>query len=118
MSVLDKEAINEYQRIATSTAVYPEKGTGSALALAYVGLGLGESGEVQGKIKKVLRDDNGVVSDEKREAIAAEAGDILWYIANLAEELGTTIGELMEHNIHKLLDRKARGVISGSGDNR
>lgn len=118
MTLLDVKAINEYQQIAVTTAVYPEKGTGSVMALAYVGLGLGEAGEVQGKIKKILRDDSGVVSDEKREAVAAEAGDILWYIANLAEELGTTIGELMEQNLHKLLDRKQRGVIGGSGDNR
>lgn len=118
MTLLDIKAINEYQKIAVTTAVYPEKGTGSVMALAYVGLGLGEAGEVQGKIKKVLRDDNGVVSDEKKKEIGKELGDILWYAANLAEEMGTTLGDVMEGNLSKLLDRKARGVIAGSGDNR
>ena len=104
--------------MAHYTAAYPEKGTRSAMALAYVGLGLGEAGEVQGKIKKVLRDDGGVITDEKREAISAELGDVLWYLAGVATELGVTLDDIARDNIAKLLDRKSRGVIGGSGDNR
>ena len=107
-----------YQGSTAFTAQYPEVGTGSALALAYVGLGLGEAGEVQGKIKKILRDDNGFVNDEKRREIGKEIGDVLWYLARLADELDYELGDLAAQNLNKLADRLERGVISGSGDNR
>jgi NTP pyrophosphatase (non-canonical NTP hydrolase) len=109
---------DNYQRATGETAVYPESGTGSALALAYVGLGLGEAGEIQGKIKKVLRDDGGVLTGEKRSAIAAEVGDLLWYAAQVATELNLPLGFIAEQNLAKLASRKERGVLQGSGDNR
>lgn len=109
---------NEYQEKAIITAVYPEKGTGSKLALAYVGLGAGnEGGEVQGKIKKYLRGDFEL--DEKNcLAIIDEIGDTLWYLASVAEELGGSLDLAAERNIAKLYDRKVRGVLKGNGDNR
>lgn len=109
---------DDYQELTRSTAVYPEAGTGSFGALAYVGLGLGEAGEVQGKLKKVWRDDGGVVSEEKKGQILGELGDVLWYVARLADELGYNLNDIASANVHKLLDRKERGVIGGSGDNR
>ncbi|ASZ74918.1 MazG-like pyrophosphatase [Rhodococcus phage Trina] len=109
-------SLDEYQLKALKTAIYP--GSGEVLGLAYVGLGLGEAGEIQGKIKKILRDDNGVISDEKKEAIAAEAGDLLWYIALLAKELNYTLEEIAIVNLVKLDSRKERGVLGGSGDYR
>ena len=109
---------NAYQTQALSTAIYPEKGTGSALALAYVGLGLGEAGEVQGKLKKVIRDNGGVLTTETRTAIGKELGDLLWYVATTAAELGLDLGDVAQGNLDKLSDRKTRGVIGGSGDER
>lgn len=107
---------NAYQKESAATAIYP--GQGEVLGLAYVGLGLGESGEVQGKIKKVIRDDGGVVSDEKRAAIAKELGDMLWYVSQTASEIGVSLDEIAEGNLNKLADRKSRGVLGGSGDDR
>lgn len=107
-----------YQTLASRTAQYPDVGTGSALALAYVGLGLGEAGEVQGKIKKILRDDAGVLTQEKREAIAAELGDVLWYVARTASELGVSLEDVAQANLEKLASRAERGVLGGSGDDR
>lgn len=78
----------------------------------------GEAGEVAEKVGKVLRDDGGLFSDEKRKDIALELSDVLWYIAALADSLGYTLDEVGEMNIAKLADRKARGKIGGSGDNR
>lgn len=109
---------NEYQLATDRTANYPESRTGSALALAYVGLGLGECGEVQGKIKKILRDDGGIVTLEKAREIRKELGDVLWYVARASEELGYNLGDIAQENLDKLDDRKERGVIGGSGDNR
>lgn len=110
--------LDEYQRQAFTLAKYPEKGTGSLMAVAYCGLGLGEAGEVQGKIKKVMRDANGKITMEMRDAIIAEMGDCLWYISSLSTELGVTLDEVSRRNLEKLFDRANRGVIGGSGDKR
>jgi NTP pyrophosphatase (non-canonical NTP hydrolase) len=108
----------EYQAATKETAIYPEAGSGSALALAYVGLGLGEVGELQGKIKKVIRDSGGELSLERREAMIDELGDVLWYAARMADELQVDFGYVARRNLDKLNSRKDRGVLQGSGDNR
>lgn len=108
--------MNKYQDRAVGTAIYPGKGT--LLGLAYVGLGLGEAGEVQGKIKKVLRDDAGVLTDQARIAIAKELGDLLWYVATAAEEIQFDLEAIAEMNLNKLADRRERGTLQGSGDDR
>jgi NTP pyrophosphatase (non-canonical NTP hydrolase) len=106
---------NEYQEKARGTAIYPNLGNN----IYYPTLGLcGESGEVAEKIKKVMRDNNGIISEEKKEEIKKEIGDVLWYIASLCSELGFTMEEAAKANIEKLYSRKERGVIKGSGDNR
>ena len=110
--------MNDYQTMAARTAQYPHAGQGDIVALSYLGLGLGEAGEVQGKIKKILRDDNGEVRDEHRVAILKELGDLLWYVAMVAEELDVSLNRVAEHNLRKLDDRLQRGVIAGSGDDR
>lgn len=79
---------------------------------------VGESGEVAEKVKKVLRDQGGVVTDEARKNIALELSDVCWYMAVLADELGYSLSEIFEMNEEKLTSRKQRGVLSGSGDNR
>ena len=107
-----------YQTKVAETAIYPESGTGSPLALAYVGLGLGEAGEIQGKIKKILRDNGGVVDDGARIGIMKEIGDELWYLARLCSELSLDFGAVAYQNLEKLADRRERGVLQGSGDDR
>ena len=107
---------NHYQMFTIDTAIYPEAGSGSLGALSYVTLGLaGEAGEIANKVKKLIRDG---ASPEKREAIGKELGDVCWYIARLADELGINLEDLFQMNADKLSDRKARGVIGGSGDGR
>ena len=109
---------DKYQDASAEFAQYPHAGTGSPLALAYVGLGLGEAGEVQGKLKKVIRDSGGMVLEETRTALVSELGDVLWYVAATARELGVPLSEVAEGNIAKLQSRLDRGVIGGSGDTR
>ena len=105
----------EYQLKAKNTAKYPIIGHG----VIYPTLGLtNEAGEVAGKIKKVFRDKDGIISEETRDALKAELGDVLWYLAQVATELNLSLDEIAEYNIAKLLDRQARGKIRGDGDNR
>ncbi len=106
---------SDYQTKSRVTAKYPAIGH----AVIYPTLGLvNEAGEVAGKIKKVFRDKDGIVSAETREALKAELGDVLWYLSQVCTELGLSLDEVAEHNIAKLTDRLARGVIRGDGDNR
>ena len=111
--------INEYQTAAVSTAIYKWRGDD----LIYPTLGLcGEAAELANKIKKPLRSEgttkpSTLSSEFKREA-AKELGDVLWYVALLADELGYTMEEVAQMNINKLMSRKERGVIEGDGDNR
>jgi len=81
----------------------------------YPTLGLsGEAGEVANKVKKVMRGDSGADFS----CVPDELGDVLWYLAAIATDLGVTLEEIANKNIEKLYDRRARGVIKGSGDNR
>ncbi len=106
---------DEYQARAKQTARYPVIGHG----VIYPTLGLtNEAGEVSGKIKKIFRDKEGIISEADRTALLAELGDVLWYLAQVSTELGLSLDEIAEHNIAKLLDRKMRGKIQGEGDNR
>jgi NTP pyrophosphatase (non-canonical NTP hydrolase) len=109
----------EYENAVASTAIYPESGEGSLTALNYTVLGLGgEAGEILNKVKKIHRDKNGVLSIEDRAEVSKELGDVLWYAARTAAELGYTLEEIASYNVEKLADRHARGVLAGNGDNR
>ena len=104
-----------YQAKSRKTAGYPSIGH----PVIYPTLGLvNEAGEVAGKIKKVFRDKGGEINEETREALKAELGDVLWYIAQVATELNLSLDEIAEYNISKLYDRLERGKIRGDGDNR
>ncbi len=108
--------LDEYQKEALVTAVI----SGNELKdLAHWVLGVtGEAGEIAEKVKKIIRDNDGHLDDSSKAELAKEIGDVLWYLAVLAEHLGVSFEEIGKINIAKLRSRQARGVISGSGDNR
>lgn len=108
--------LNEYQKQAFKTALYPKHGTGSLLALAYCALGLaGEAGEVANKTKKLLRDYDTI---DLRARICQEIGDTLWYAAALATEFGVSLDDIAENNLKKLANRNIAKKIKGEGDDR
>ena len=107
---------SEYQEKATKTALYPKV---AGHGWMYPALGLAnEAGEVNGKLKKVIRDNDGTIDEATQKEISKELGDVLWYIAQLATELQINLDEVAEANINKLASRQERGVIGGHGDNR
>ena len=109
----------EYQKQAFSTLTKEHSYGDITPELMAQILGLvGESGEVAEKFKKVVRDKHGVLSEEDRQELLKELGDILWYVNAVSVLLGSNLADVAESNLNKVLSRKARGVTKGSGDNR
>jgi len=107
--------MNEYQEMAKETNIYPDSSAG----LYAMTLGLcGESGEFADKMKKIIRDEKEVMTEENRLGLALELGDVQWYLSQIASRLGIDLSTIGEINIEKLKSRKERGRIGGSGDER
>lgn len=106
--------LNEYGKKAAEFAIYDQKWN-----LIYPILGLAsESGEIAGKFKKVLRDNNGELTSDTKQMCIAELGDVLWYVAAIARDLDSSLEEVAMINLGKLQSRKDRNCLKGSGDNR
>ena len=106
---------NEYQERAFEFGIYPEKGNN----WIYPCIGLaGETGEVAELIKRAIRDKKSHIDDELRQKIKLELGDVAWYVAVLAKELDLSFEEILKANINKLANRKNKGTLHGSGDER
>ncbi len=105
----------EYQKESKKTAKYPNAGND----IIYPTLGLAsESGEVAGKIKKVIRDKGGIIDDVTKDDIKKELGDVLWYVSQIASELKLDLNDIAKANLEKLFSRLERNKIQGEGDNR
>lgn len=111
--------MNEYQDKAKEYDLFRATGNYNTVAFIEKVLGLvGEAGETADKIKKVLRDKEGIIDEHDKQEIAKELGDVLWYVANIARYLNVSLDEVAKINIDKLESRKQRNLISGEGDNR
>ena len=105
--------LNSYQKGALETAIYPEEHK-----IIYPALGInGEAGEVAEKVKKILRGDS-VLTEARKADIAYELGDVLWYAATLAHDLGYTLEDIAKMNLKKLKMRQKKGLLAGDGDHR
>ena len=107
--------LNDYQRKSVEFAIYPH-----SHSILYPALGLaGEAGEVANKVKKFIRDGYDKEDfEQKKIELASEIGDVLWYCAALARDLGFDLSSIAQENYSKLSGRKERGTIGGSGDTR
>lgn len=105
----------EYQSEAWKTAIYRDKGNN----INYPTHGLcGEAGEVANQVKKIDRDDNGILTDQRKKKIMSELSDVLWYVNAICQECSFSMEEVARYNIDKLSDRHERGQIVGDGDSR
>lgn len=106
--------IKEYQGFVKELSIYP-----STLAIIYPTLGLtGEAGEVSEKVKKLYRDESGVVSRVFVDGVKKELGDVLFYITAIANDLDLTLQEVFDCNVEKLTARRERNTLKGNGDDR
>ena len=125
---MEIKTFDDYQDNAKKTAIYLNKVKDKypelpediikILGISYASNGLGEVGEIQGKIKKLIRDAGGEISEESKKEISKEIGDVLWYIMALCEEFNLRMEDVAQQNVDKLFSRMERGVLTGSGDNR
>ena len=112
---------DEYQKRAVTTDLGKNKSHKLAHDPAYVDKILslvGEAGEVAEKYKKIIRDKKGIISRQDKKEITKELGDVLWYIAVIADYLGVALDDLAQANLEKLFSRQKRGALGGKGDNR
>lgn len=107
--------INDYQKKAHTTADYLGMKDGD---YRYPVMGLAEeAGEVSGKFAKAVRDNNGVIDEERKTAIKKNLG--MFSGLSLKSQLCLALLlKKLQSNLDKLASRKARGVIHGSGDDR
>jgi NTP pyrophosphatase (non-canonical NTP hydrolase) len=106
--------LDDYQQGARKTAVYPHNGPGNGSGITYTSLGLtGEAGEVANQVKKIIRDDFGLLMPERKAKLIDELGDVLWYAAMLAYELDTTLSKVARGNLNKLMQRQQGDQIKG-----
>lgn len=105
----------EYQKLSRETAIYPNRDKN----FIYPTLGLaGEAGEVAEIIKRIIRDEEGLIDERVKSELLKELGDVLWYLSQLAAEFNISLDEIAAKNIEKLKDRKERGALHGKGNNR
>ena len=110
----------DYQDKALATDLFggkPQPVTSPAFLEKLLGL-VGETGEIAEKVKKIIRDKDGQVSEEARLDFVKELGDVLWYLSAVSSYLGIELQTVADTNIKKLADRQQRGKLNGSGDNR
>lgn len=116
------ERVSEYQAKASEFADYPYGTIGQdkyPVNYIYPALGLAEeAGEVAGKFAKAVRDNNGILTTDRKEEIVKELGDVCWFVAELCNCIGVPLATVLQKNLDKLQSRKERGKIHGSGDNR
>lgn len=109
--------LGAYQGSTQNTAVYPGKGTSEGVNYSILALA-GKTGELCNKWKKVLRDDNLVLTHERKLQMIDELGDVLWYVSAVATELNVTLDFVAFRNLEKLVSRREKNTLHGSGDTR
>lgn len=102
----------DYQQQALLTSSKPNSKE-QAIAIWCMGLA-GETGEAIDYLKKVIAHGH----ELDRHQIALELGDILWYLAVLAEELDLDLEAIATMNLEKLKARYPQGFSNESSINR
>ncbi len=91
--------IAEYQKEALKSLAIKDK---SSAALVHRMLGLnGEVGIIANQIKKSVRDNDGVLTDQDKAVLHEKLGDVLYYAVALADFADLDIDKILSDNIAK-----------------
>lgn len=127
---MPKLSVEEYEDMVLGAAIYKDAvddfvdtakldDVAKMLRVFYAATGLaGEAGEVANKVKKILRDNRGVIDDEVRQRVLGELGGVFWYLTAISAEFGLSVTDVMEYNFNQIKDRQERNVLHGDGDDR
>jgi NTP pyrophosphatase (non-canonical NTP hydrolase) len=113
--------IEEYSKKALEVKLYEqiENIPHNLAILSYLVMSLSEeASEVGGKLKRIIRDEGGQISEENRLLLKKELGDCLWCVCSIADWLGMSMEDIMDTNLEKIQDRILRNKLQGSGDDR
>lgn len=114
--------LRQYSEFTESVDLYLELDpfkTGCLHDVICGSLGLAaETGEVCGKLVKIILDHEGRLSTMAKREIAYELGDVLWHIDKLCRAIGISLEEVLVFNTAKLSDQAKRNKLQGSGDKR
>jgi len=104
---MEKEmTLEQWLKETDRTAIYPDSFNKELTGVVYNALGLaGEAGEVADEIKKVIRNDKGIITPERKKKLCLEMGDVMWYWLRLTKELDLDIEDIMSENLKKLSQR-------------
>jgi len=95
-----------------------EASEGNAATLLLAGLGLaGEAGEVTDLIKKLVFHGK-PFTEEIRDKLIKELGDVMWYSGALCMALNTGLGEVKTLNHNKLMQRFPKGFTPEAAEAR
>lgn len=123
-------SVEDYETMVSEAAIYKAAvkefvSSGDTEAIAklfnvfYATTGLaGEAGEVANKVKKILRDNKGVIDAEVRKKVLGELGGVVWYLAAVSAEFDLSLNDVMAYNFDQITDRQKRNVLQGDGDDR
>ena len=88
--------INKYTQFQKDTSL-------KDFSLQYLTIGLlGEVGEFANEIKKLERDDNNILDNDRKNKIRLELGDTMWYIFGICNKLNIDFNDILKDNILKL----------------
>ena len=99
---ISKMDFAQYQQLSGSYTETP--GTDDVFMYSVLGLN-GEAGEVAEVVKKMIRDKGKKLSEEDKQDLLKELGDILWYLSKVASKLEFSLEDVANANLLKLKER-------------
>jgi len=97
--------MDQYEKFVLEQCSYPGQGTFAGLEYTMLALG-GEAREAQNEVKKSIRDEDSILTSDRRARILIELGDVLWYLVAAANELNSSLVQVAAMNEIRLRFRK------------
>jgi hypothetical protein len=104
-----------FEEVRTFSGLLPQTYPSRGITILLLGK---HASNIAGVLKKSIRDNDGYFEAKHTEAVMAELFQFTHQLEQLTAAFGSTTEAVMAKNLNKLADRKSRGVLQGSGNNR